>query len=423
MQAAIVAIGSELLGTERLDTNSLRITTVLERFGVDLVGKSVVGDEEERIAAEFRRRLGEADLVVVTGGLGPTADDVTRPAAARALGRGIEIDEQRVERLRELFARFGRKMAEVNRRQAEVIEGAEMLENSRGSAPGMHLEEGGKHLFLFPGVPRELEAMIEDHFIPWLTDRLGGEAEGLERRVVKLACIPESEVEERIAPAYGTFGREWISVLASPGEVKVWLSARGAPAARRERLDAMQASIVELSAGAAFSERAEDTLEVVVGGLLQRLGVTLTTAESCTGGMVAERLTRVPGSSDWFLGGVVSYSNGLKRDLLDVPEDLLMAHGAVSEPVARAMAEGACKRLGSDFAVSITGIAGPGGGSEEKPVGTVHFAVAGPDGTEHRRARFPGGRERVRQQSGQLALELVRRRLLRRSEAERDTGR
>jgi nicotinamide-nucleotide amidase len=418
MKAAIIAIGSELLGTERLDTNSLKITAVFERFGVDLVAKSVVGDGREVIAAEFLRRLEGAEIVVVTGGLGPTADDVTRPAAALALGRGIEIDEGRVEQLRALFARFGRVMAEVNRRQAEVIEGAEILENPCGSAPGMRLEEKGSNLFLFPGVPRELEAMIEAHLTPWLEERLGEEAEGLERRVVKLACLPESEVEERIAPAYEQFGRHWISVLASPGEVKIWLAARGTPTVRRERLDEMQAVIVELAAGAAFSERPEDTLEVVVGSLLERIGATLTTAESCTGGMVAERLTRVPGSSPWFSGGVVSYSNALKRVLLGVPKEMLEVHGAVSEPVARCMAEGVRERLGSSFGISITGIAGPAGGSEEKPVGTVHIAVAGANGTEHWQGRFPGGREQVRQQSGQLALELLRRRLLRELEGD-----
>ena len=413
MNAAILAIGSELLGTQRLDTNSLKLTAVFERFGVDLAGKSVIGDDEGAIASELRRWLDQVDVVVVTGGLGPTADDVTRPAAARALHRRLWIDEERVEKLRQLFARFGREMAEVNRRQAEVIEGAEMLENTRGSAPGIRLEDNDHHLFLFPGVPREMEAMIENHLIPWLQDRLGDTAEGLDRRVVKLASIPESEVEERIAPAYEKFGREWISVLASPGEVKVWLAARGTPEERERRLSEMQATIVELARGAAFGQNANDTLESVVGALLEERGQTLTTAESCTGGLVAERLTRIPGSSGWFFGGVVSYSNELKQALLGVGGDLLEVHGAVSEPVARAMAEGVRKRLKSDFGIGITGIAGPDGGSEEKPVGTVHLTVAGPEGTDHRKVRFPGGRDRVRAQSAQLALEMLRRRLLR----------
>ena len=412
MNAAILAIGSELLGTQRLDTNSLRLTGLLERFGIELVGKSVIGDDVERIASEMTRWMAMADVVLVTGGLGPTADDVTRHAAAHALGRSITIDEERVERLRELFARFGRVMAEVNRRQAEVVEGAEMLENRRGSAPGMRLESEGSHLFLFPGVPRELEAMIEDHLLPWLEERRGGEAEGIERRVVKIACLPESEVESRIAPAYEQFGRSSISVLASPGEVHVWSSALGSPEERTRRLDEMCRSIMELARGAAFTDREDATLEAVVGELLEGRGQTVTTAESCTGGLVAQRFTATPGSSTYFLGGVVSYTNQLKEQLLGVPRQFFIDHGAVSEPVARAMAEGVRQRLGSDYGIGITGVAGPGGGSEEKPVGTVHLGLAGPDFTDHRRMIFPGNRERVRRQSAQLVLEMLRRRLV-----------
>ncbi len=413
MKAAILAVGTELLGTERLDTNSLRLTESLERFGVELVGKAVVGDDEGAIAAEIRRHLGEVEVVAVTGGLGPTADDVTRPAVAAALGRGIAIDEALVEQIRRLFARFGRPMAAVNRRQAEVIEGGEVLRNPRGSAPAQRLEEGSTTIFLFPGVPRELEALIETQLEPWLAARTGGDA-GVERRTLKLACLPESVVEERIAPAYERFGRDTISVLASPGEVRVVASARGSTQERRARLAEMVAELTRLGGRAVFAETEEQTLEGVVGELLRRAGSTVVTAESCTGGLVAERLTRVAGSSAWFLGGAVTYTNALKHRLLGVPEAMLQAHGAVSEPVARAMAAGVRQRLGGDYGIGITGIAGPGGGSEAKPVGTVHLALAGPGegDLEHRRVCFPGGRERVRRQTGQLALELLRRNLL-----------
>ena len=417
MKAAILAVGSELLGIRRLDTNSLLLTRVLERYGVELVAKSVIGDDAERIASELRRRMEQAEVVILTGGLGPTADDLTRPAVAAALGRGLAVDEGIVEHIRELFARFGRVMAEVNRRQAEVIDGARVLANRHGSAPGQRLDAERSTVFLFPGVPRELEAMIEHHLEPWLAARRSADA-GVERRVLKIASLPESEVEQRIAPAYERFGRDAIAVLASPGEVKVWTHARGPAGERRRRLDEMEGLLRELAGRAVFAGREEDTLEGVVGELLRRAGRTLTTAESCTGGLLAERLTRVAGSSDYFLGGVVSYTNELKTRLLGVPAATLDAHGAVSGPVARAMAAGVRERYGSDYGIGITGIAGPGGGSDEKPVGTVHIGVAGvrpsdAGEVEHRRACFPGDRERVRWQSAQLALEMLRRRLLR----------
>lgn len=413
MKAAIIAVGSELLGTVRLDTNSLRLTAALDRFGVELAAKSVIGDDEAALAGELRRRAGEVDVVLVTGGLGPTADDVTRAAVARAFGRGLRVDEGQVEHMRRLFAGFGREMPEVNRRQAEVIDGAALLENPRGTAPGQRVDSGAASVFLFPGVPRELEAMIENHLEPWLGARSEGAGHGLESRVVKVACLAESVVEERIAPAYARFSRERISVLASPGEVKIYFSARGPESERAAELDEMRRALLELAGAAAFTDREEDTLESVVGRQLTGAGRTLTTAESCTGGLVAERLTRVPGSSAYFLGGVVSYTNELKARLLGVPEETLAEHGAVSEPVARAMAMGVRSRLGSDYGIGITGIAGPDGGSEAKPVGTVHVALAGPgDEVAHRRVRFPGGRGRVRQQTSQLALELVRRDLL-----------
>ena len=412
--AAIIAVGSELLGVRRLDTNSLRLTEVLERYGVELICKSVVGDDQDAIASEVRRRMDQAAVVILTGGLGPTADDVTRGAVAGLLGRAVSVDEELVERFRKLFARFGRRMPEVNRRQAKVIEGAEVLANTAGLAPGLRVDEDGVAIFLFPGVPRELEAMIEQHLEPWLRARqqAAGVAAGVERRVLKVASMPESEVEERIADAYERFGRESISVLASPGEVKLWMVARGPEDERRERLDEMAAMLAERVGTAVFTDDPDEDLEAVAGRLLRRAGRTVTTAESCTGGLVAERLTRVAGSSDYFLGGVVSYTNELKVALLGVPAETIAEHGAVSEPVARAMASGVRERYASDHGIGITGVAGPGGGSDEKPVGTVHVAVAGLDGVDHRKVCFPGDRQRVRWQSAQLALEMLRRQVM-----------
>lgn len=460
MRAGILAVGSELLGTERLDTNSLRLTRVLDRHGVELRRKAVVGDSEADIAAEVSAFLSQYEVVLVTGGLGPTADDVTREAVAAALGIELCFDEEVLARIERRFAAHGLRMPAVNRRQAQVLAGAELIPNARGTAPGMILAHGGSTLFLFPGVPFELDGMVESHLEPWLAARSGGVVR--ETAVLKVACVPESAVEERIAPAYEEFGREWITILARPGEIRLEATAAGPEPERSARLAEMSARLADLVGDAVFTRREGETLESVVGDLLRRQGASLAVAESCTGGLLAERVTRVAGSSDYFLGGAVTYEDRLKRELLGVPAELLAAHGAVSEPVARAMAEGARRAFGADWGVGITGVAGPGGGSEEKPVGTVHIAVSGPallapdtagapgipdrsqgpddpgrsgdpggpgrsEGpggpnrsgglgglggpsvTEHRRVRFPGDRERIRWQASQLALDLLRR--------------
>lgn len=412
MRAAVVAVGTELLSTDRLDTNSLRIAGLLERHGVELVAKSVCGDDEGAIAGEIARRLAEVELVLVSGGLGPTADDVTREAAAAALGRGLVEDPDVWRAIEERFASFGRVPTENNRRQSQVIEGARVLDNPWGTAPGILCElANGRTLVLLPGVPVELEGLLARHVEPWIAARSGGAA--VEYATLKTAMRPESEVDRKLEPAYEAFGRAPITVLAAPGEVRVRLAARGGESERRARLDAMRAKVRELLGDAVFSEDAEATLEAVVGRLLGERGWTIATAESCTGGLLAERLTRVPGSSAYFLGGVVAYSNASKVRDLAVDPELVERHGAVSEPVALALAEGARERFGADLGIGITGIAGPDGGSEEKPVGTVHVAVAGPgEAIGHRRLRFPGERERVRWFAAQGALEMVRRRLL-----------
>ena len=418
MRAAILAIGSELLGTEKLDTNSLRLTRIFERFGVDLVAKSVVGDRQEDIVREMRMRLDEADVLLVTGGLGPTKDDRTRAATAAAFGRGVEIHEQQVEILRAKFRSFGRSMPEVNRRQAAVIDGAVVLDNPRGSAPGQRVDIEGegassaKSVFLFPGVPIEVEGMIEHHLVPWL-EAQGCGAEQLEHRVTKVACLPESQVEEMLAPVYQRFGADAVAVLASPAEVRIVGSARGDKSARQEALGPLMSAVREAMGKAVFTETGDHSLEAVVGDALVAAGHALVTAESCTGGLISERLTRVPGSSRWFSGGVVAYDDRVKIEQLDVSRALIVAHGAVSQEVVEAMAKGARERFRADIAVAVSGIAGPGGGTAEKPVGLVHLAVAGPgDEVHHRRVQIPGDRARVRQITSQVALDMVRRRLL-----------
>jgi nicotinamide-nucleotide amidase len=419
MDAAILAVGSELLGTDRLDTNSLKLTALLERYGVRLIEKGVVGDDEAAIARRVRELVDRVGLVLVTGGLGPTADDVTREATADALGRTLDLDPAALATLEARYRSFNRRMPEVNRRQAYVPGGATLLVNPRGTAPGLRLTaENGSTVFLFPGVPLELEGMMRSDLAPWLAERAGGEAR--ETVSLKVACVPESELEERIAPAYAEFGREHISVLARPGEVMVRATAGGPETARRARLAAMADRLAELIGPEVFTRDGERTLEAVVVDLLAEAGETLALAESCTGGLIAERVTRVPGSSAVFPGGVVSYSNAIKTALLGVPAELLIEHGAVSEPVARAMAAGVRSRLGADWGVAVTGIAGPGGGTPEKTVGLVHLAWARPDDTvDHGTFRFPGLREQNRELASQVALEGLRRRLLGRAEAGR----
>ncbi len=411
MRAAFLAVGSELLGTVRVDTNSLWVTEILERFGVEMRRKAVVGDSVEDIGLELLSMAAQVDLVLVSGGLGPTADDVTREAAAEALGRGTSEVEAIVADIREKFQRMGLEMAEVNRRQAQVIDGAEVLTNPRGTAPGLRLEHQGTTIFLLPGVPRELQGLVESELIPWLEHRTAGVVR--ETWVLKVACVPESELEERIAPTYEEFGRENITVLAKPGDITLQMTATGAEEERRPQLKAMQSRLKSLVGAAVYSDR-DEPLEAAVGELLRGAGATVGTAESCTGGLIAERLTRVAGSSDYFEGAEVTYTDHRKQAALGVSEELLRRHGAVSEPVARAMATGARKALGTDYSIAVTGIAGPGGGSEEKPVGTVHIAVADPQGeVHHRLLSLPGDRERVRWHSSQIALEMLRRRLLR----------
>lgn len=411
MRAGILAVGSELLGADRTESNSLRLSGLMQRFGVGLQRKVVVGDVADDIAGELARMLADLDLVVVCGGLGPTRDDLTREAAARALGRRLILDEGLLEDLRGKFRRFGLEMPEVNRCQAELIEGAAVLANPRGTAPGMRIELEERALFLLPGVPQELEGLMESALTPWLRARTGGSE--IETRILRVACLAESALEERIAPLYREFEPRAISVLASPGDIQLRFTASGRRDERRARLEAMASRARALLGEAIYASGADASLEGVVGELLTARGRTLATAESCTGGLVAERITRVPGSSAYFLGAVVAYSDLEKQRLLAVSAASLARRGAVSREVVLEMASGVIERLGSDYGIAISGIAGPDGGSEDKPVGTVHLAVGERDGEpRHRELRLPGDRRRVRWLASQWALDSLRRRLL-----------
>ncbi len=410
MRAAILAVGSELLGTDRVDSNSLAMTEVLERFGVELVEKTVVGDEISEISSTLRYLLPRVDLVLISGGLGPTQDDVTREAVAQALGREINRDDGLLNALRERFRDYGIDMPRVNEKQADVIAGATVLENPNGTAPGQVLRENDCSLFLFPGVPSELHWMMTMVVEPWLLERTGGET--VETRILKVACIGESSLEERILPAYEEFGRQGISVLSSPGNIEIRLIAHGSQEERANRLDRLSRRIRQLAGRAVYGEGSDATLESEVGRRLISAGMTVATAESCTGGLVAERLTRVPGSSAYFLGSVVAYENRIKTELLGVRPETIEDSGAVSQQVVEEMASGIVERLSADFGVAISGIAGPDGGTEEKPVGTVYIGIAQKgDESQLRQLRLPGDREKIRWLASQWALELLRRRL------------
>jgi nicotinamide-nucleotide amidase len=404
--AACVAVGSELLAGDRLDSNSLTITTTLARCGVRVVEKRVVGDSVELVADTVRELLERVELVVVTGGLGPTADDITREAVALALGRELVHSSEVEEWIRRRYGDYGRDMPDLSLRMADVVDGARPLSNTRGSAPGMLITVGERLLAVFPGVPWEMEEMLERDLVPQLELRHPGVR--VETRTLLLGGVFESDIEDRIRPLYDRYGNRRITILAKCGVVRLILSAEGDEAAVVASLDDMEGVARELLTDDVAGVDV-DGLEAVVLDQLRRHHSTLATAESCTGGLLGARMTEVAGASDVYLGGIVSYSNEVKQRQLGVPEELLVRHGAVSEPVARAMADGVRQRFGSDWGIGITGIAGPGGGTEDKPVGLVHWAVASPKSVGAGHRVFPGGRAVVRTWSVHSALDMLRR--------------
>jgi nicotinamide-nucleotide amidase len=410
VRAEIIAVGSELLDPLRRETNGAYITGRLRSVGVDVLARTTVADDASWLEQAFRQALARADVVIATGGLGPTADDLTREAAARAAGRVLRRDPGLLAALEERFARFGRVMAPVNAQQADLIDGGISLPNARGSAPGQYLEHEGRLLFLLPGPPGEMQPMLDAQVLPIVRERAGGRA--LVTRVLKIASMGESDVEQIVAPLYKTFENPRTTILGGAGQTELHLTGEGATEAEAAaRVDQLASGLHGLLPGRIYSDDGRDLAEVVAALLTERRQ-TLALAESCTGGLVASRLTAVPGSSAFLDRGYVTYSNRAKVDLLGVEPALLERHGAVSEETARAMAEGARRAAGSDLAVAITGIAGPTGATDDKPVGLVFLALAGEGLDRVRRAQFPGERDRVRAQAAQAALELIRRAVL-----------
>jgi nicotinamide-nucleotide amidase len=410
MRACIIAVGSELLTPFRIDTNSLAITERLNAVGIDVRMKAVVGDDLTELAEQFKSALSWADVIVFTGGLGPTEDDLTRDAVAQVLGLPLEIDEPTVERIRARFERRGMKMPDNNRRQAMVPRGATLLDNPNGTAPGLWLEHERTAIVLLPGPPREMTPMIEGVIAGRLEPRSSGAR--LYRRVLKLTGRSESDVDQHAQPIYSRWAQQPVpistTILAVLGQIELHLTARAG--SKDDAAAALDRAVGELSAEFGDTIYSVDgrALEAVIGELLRTRGLKIAVAESCTGGLLASRLTDVAGSSAYVDRGVVCYSDRSKTELLGVPEELIGAHGAVSEPVASAMATAIRDRARVNVGIGVTGIAGPGGGTPQKPVGTVAIAVQTDDDARVRTFQFLGGREMVKFQASQAAMNMLR---------------
>jgi competence/damage-inducible protein CinA-like protein len=407
MQAEIIAVGSELLTPDRIDTNSLFLTQRLNHLGIAVARKTIVGDQHDHVRDAFRCALDRCDLVISSGGLGPTLDDLTREAVAELLSRKLVLNNSVLQNIEARFRRLGRTMPEVNKRQAMVPEGADLLENSRGTAPGLWLESAGRIIVLLPGPPHELKAMFTEKVEPRL-ERLAG-ATRLFYREMRTAGLTESEVEQRTAPIYTQYPEVQTTILTAPGEIQLHLRSWSSDHAAAERMLDELIERISFALGENVFTSNGQSLEEIVAHEMTLNQATVATAESCTGGLLAERLTRVPGSSSYFLGGVVCYSNDLKIAWTDVPAELIESKGAVSPEVAQALAQGIRRRIGATLGIGITGIAGPSGGSPEKPVGLVYIALADANGSRDRTLRFPGDRERIRWHASQAALDMLRR--------------
>lgn len=407
MNAEIIAIGSELLTPYRLDTNSLFITNELNQVGVRVVHKAVVGDTPDKMLSSFRHALERADVVVSCGGLGPTDDDRTRQTVSDLLGRKLLRNEEVLQKLQERFRRFGRTMPEINTRQALVIEGATVMPNPRGTAPGQWIEAKGRILILLPGVPSELRALMEVEVKPRLAKL--GIRQRRYARDLRIVGLFESEVEQRVRPLYEQYPDTDTTILATSGGIQLHPSIwSDDPSGAQARLDELVGRMA-LALGENLISTCGEVIEDIVARLLMENRATIAVAESCTGGLLAERLTNLAGSSAYFLGGVVCYSNDLKTRLVGVPAEMIEAKGAVSSEVALALADGIRKLTGATLGIGITGIAGPGGGTPEKPVGLVYIGIADEHGPREKSFRFPGDRERIRFFASQNALDAVRR--------------
>ena len=410
MNAEIIAVGSEMLTHKRVDTNSLFLTEQLNNLGVEVTAKHVVGDDRERLAGTIRRSIDSAQFVLISGGLGPTEDDLTRDAVAVAIHRRLVFNEAICDGIEQRFRAMNRAMPEINKRQAMVMEGAWILANDRGTAPGQWIEESGSVLMMLPGPPHELKSMFTKQCLPRLERILPPLA--IRTLELRIAGMSESELDQAIAPIYKRYENPVTTILAHNGDMQVHLRARCATEMEATALLAEVGGRIDAVLGDRIYSRNGETLEQVVGRKLAAIHATLAVAESATGGGLAERISSIPGCSAWFLGGFVTYSKRLKTELLGVPSEVLDEFGTVSAEVAEAMAIGARRRTGATWAVSVTGNAGPTTDGAQAPVGMVHVGISGPRETVTFHRHWPtSDRPRVRAFAAQMALDLLNRQL------------
>ncbi len=410
MNAEIIAVGSEMLTHKRVDTNSLFITEQLNNLGIEVTAKHVIGDDLERLAGTIRRALGAAPVVVISGGLGPTEDDLTRDAVALALDRRLVFNAAINDGIEQRFRQMKRTMPDINRRQAMLIEGAHMLSNDRGTAPGQWIEEAGAVLMMLPGPPHELKSMFTRHCLPRLQRIVPQLA--IRTLELRISGMSESELDQAISPIYKHYSNPVTTILAHNGDMQVHLRARCATEGETMQLLAEVGGKIDAVLGDRIYSRNGDPLEAVVGKKLLSQRATLAVAESATGGGLAERITSIPGSSSWFVGGFIAYTKRMKIELLGVPADILDRLGAVSAETAEAMAMGARRRTGATWAVSITGNAGPTTDGNEAPIGMIYVGISGPIETVSFHRQWPtSDRARVRAFAAQMALDLLHRKL------------
>jgi nicotinamide-nucleotide amidase len=410
LKAEIIAIGSELLTPYRTDTNSLWLTERLNSIGISVLQKTIVGDEESRLEEAVRDALRRSDVIISTGGLGPTEDDITRKVFARVSGRQLMLDYEVLEQIRERFASRGYQMTPNNERQALIPRGATVLPNPNGTAPGIRMDQDGALIVLLPGPPRENQPMFNDYIMAELEKMSRGAR--ISKRLLKVTGLGESALDDMIAEIYTPYTNPTTTILFTDSEIEIHLTATAETVARAEEIvDELADKLEERLKDHLYTTTGE-TLESVIGNRLLLKRYTIATAESCTGGLIAERITSVPGASDYYVGSVISYTNEAKAELLGVPREMIESRGAVSGEVAEAMARGVKERTGATIGLSVTGLAGPGGGTEAVPVGTVYIGLADDIMTSNRRLILPGDRHLIRWRASTAALEMVRRRYL-----------
>lgn len=406
--AELIAVGTELLGEARAETDSLLIAGYLAQLGIEVRRKVVVGDDEQLLREAFEQALAGVPLIFLTGGLGPTADDITREVVASVLHRALLVHQPSLKRLEAIYRRLKLEIKENSLRQVRVPEGAEVLDNDHGTAPGLLLKENGRQIYLLPGPPRELAPMMQTQVMPRLKASWG--LAPVPFRRLRLASLAESAVDARIEPFLKRFPDIRYTILSNPGLIEVMLRSPDSSAAAVKRLDSLHAAICSEFGPDLYSTQSEE-ITAVIGTILRDQGWSLATAESCTGGFISKLLTDLAGSSEFYLGGVIAYSNRIKQEVLGVSPATLERFGAVSSQTAEEMAVGVCRLTGARTAVSVTGIAGPTGGNQEKPVGTVWFgsSVDGRVSSKHR--RFPGDRNSIRLRAAHFGLDWLRRKL------------